>query len=154
MVNRAILRGFKKYFLSILHQKYPEYVKQRICRVNKDKLYENIRSILESNSGSTDYLAKCFFALIRPNSVNFVFKDTCEVAVVTQFTNTIQKYSHLKMSELLNNKFFDVLFSFMFSTSYVDKHHQFFQSNPLMLKNYNVYTATIRNIRKSIKSHQ
>lgn len=60
VVNRAIMRGIKKYFLESFLKRFPDYKNKRICRVYKPTLLTDVTTYCGASSES-DYLPKAIF---------------------------------------------------------------------------------------------
>lgn len=152
VVNRAILRGIKKYFMNFLLEGKPEYQNKRICRVNKEKLIEDIKDLVGKSASEADYLSKCMFSIVRPNSIDFVFKFDSELQEVTQFINSIQKYSHSKLSGLYTSRFFTAIFKVIYGgQDRQERIEKFFKVNPLMLKYKDSYVDGLNKINEGIE---
>lgn len=140
VVNRAILRGIKKYFLEAFLKVFQDYKTKRICRVHKASLLNDVRLFCEK-SHTKDDLVKAIFCMIRPNSISFVSESAEYIEEVNSFLNCIQKYSHTKLNTVIGTKFAKILFQYIFENS--ERTQEFIDMNPCMMKHPEAYRQGI-----------
>ena len=141
VVNRAILRGIKKFYINLLLNFIPEYKNKRLWRVHKPTLLKDIINLWKRFKDG-DELPKAVFCLIRPNSIDFVTKSESYKEDVLVFIDCIQRYSHKKFNSITKLEFVKVLFSHIYDCE--KTLDSFIQVNSLMSKHLETYIKGIK----------
>ena len=144
VVNRAILRGIKKFYIDLLLNFVPGYKDKRLCRVHKPTLLKDITSLCKRFMESEE-LPKAVFCLLRPNSIDFIAESESYKEDVLAFIDWIQRYSHKKFNSITKLKFVKVLFSHIHDCE--KTLDSFVQVNSLMSKHLEAYSEGIKRFR-------
>lgn len=150
VVNRAILRGIKKFYIDTLLNFTPSYKDKRLWRVHKPTLLKDITTLWRRFMDSED-LPKAVFCLLRPNSIDFVAESETYKAEVLLFIDWIQKYSHKKFNCITKLQFVKVLFSHIYDCQ--KTLGDFILVNSLMSKHLEAYTEGMKRFRSLLSDN-
>ena len=150
VVNRAILRGIKKFYIDILLNFVPGYKDKRLWRVHKPTLLKDITNLCRRFMDSEE-LPKAVFCLLRPNSIDFVAESEPYKEDVLLFIDCIQKYSHKKFNSITKLNFVKILFSHIYD--WKKTFEDFIQVNSLMSKHLDAYCEGMKKFRSLLSNN-
>ena len=149
VVNKGVLRMIKAFYQDLLFKHFPEYKAKRLCRVNKLKLFNDVKTLLKlfpNSHESEEKIGECFFAALRPNDAHLISKDIEFQKEVQCYFDCISKYSHKRLRDVFKTKFGKTIFSLVLNEDTLLQ--QLIETNPTATKHKNAYLEAFERFKK------
>lgn len=149
VVNKGVLRMIKTFYQELLFEHFPEYKTKRLCRVNKHRLFDDVKSLLNlfpNKQETEEKIGECLFSALRPNDSHLVTKDIEFQKEVKCYFDCISKYSHKRLKDVFQTKFGKIIFGLVLNEDTLVQ--QLIDTNPAASKHKRAYLEAFERFKK------